>query len=242
MPVEGLHEDFPKRDAFQHLRGDHPGAQAIIQVVGGIGQFIGHIADLGLEVAAQFGVKGAGIGNIVFRFVLDHALAHFPGQVQAGEFRVALFEFGDDAQGLFVVVKAAEILHQFRQGVFAGVTEGRMTQVVRQADGFHQVFVGTQGAGNGAADLGHFQRVGQAGAEVIAFKIDEDLGLVFQPAEGSGMQHPVAVALEGRSGNPVRYPDRRGLSNPCCACHTAPGCDLRFLQVLDGYTIFILPK
>ena len=71
-----------------------------------------------------------------------------------------------------------------------------MTQVVRQADGLDQVFIGAQRPGDGAADLGHFQGVGQAGAVVIAFVVDEDLGLVFQAAEGGGMQDAVAVALE----------------------------------------------
>ena len=31
--------------------------------------------------------------------MLDHALAYLPGQVQPGEFRVALFQLGDDALG-----------------------------------------------------------------------------------------------------------------------------------------------
>ena len=72
-----------------------------------------------------------------------------------------------------------------------------MAQVVGQADGFDQVFVGAQGDGDGAPDLGHFQGVGQAGAVVIALVVDEHLGFVFQAAEGGGVQDAVAVALEG---------------------------------------------
>ena len=56
--------------------------------------------------------------------MLDHALAHFPGEVQAGEFGVTLFEFGDDAQRLFVVVEAAEVFHQAGKRNFAGMAEG----------------------------------------------------------------------------------------------------------------------
>ena len=77
------------------------------------------------------------------------------------------------------------------------MTKGRVTQVMRQADGFDQVFVGTQGARDRASDLGDFQGVRQAGAVVIAFIVDENLGLIFQAAEGSGVQDAVAVALEG---------------------------------------------
>ena len=75
--------------------------------------------------------------------------------------------------------------------------EGGVAQVVRQADGLDQVLVGAQRPGDGASDLRHLQRVGEAGAEVIAFVVDEHLRLVFQAAEGGGVQDAVAVALEG---------------------------------------------
>jgi Holliday junction resolvasome RuvABC endonuclease subunit len=38
--------------------------------------------------------------------------------------------------------------------------------------------------------------VGQAGAEQVALVVHEDLGLVFEPAEGRAMDDAVAVALE----------------------------------------------
>jgi hypothetical protein len=41
--------------------------------------------------------------------------------------------------------------------------------------------------------------VGEAGAKVIAFEIDENLGLVFQPAKGGGVQDAISVALKGRA-------------------------------------------
>jgi len=87
--------------------------------------------------------------------------------------------------------------HERVQGAFAGVAEGGMAQVMGQADGFGQVLVDRQGAGDGAADLGDLQRMRQAGAVVVALIVDEDLGLVLQAAEGSGVQDAVAVALEG---------------------------------------------
>ncbi len=192
----GLAQDLPQGDAIQHVRRDHAGAQAVVQVVGGVGQLVGHVGDLGLQVAAQVGVEVAGVRDIVLRLVLDHALAHLPGEVQPGEFRVALFQLGDDAQGLPVVVEAAVIPHQPGQSHLAGVTEGGMSQVMRQADRLDQVLVAAEGTGDGPADLGDFQRVGQAGAEVVAFVVDEDLGLVFQPPEGRGVQDAVPVALE----------------------------------------------
>ncbi len=77
--------------------------------------------------------------------------------------------------------------------------EGRVTQVVRQADAFHQVFIGTQGAGDRAGNLRYLQGVRQPGAVVIALVIDENLCLVLQPAEGGGVQDAVAITLERRA-------------------------------------------
>ncbi len=196
LPFVGLAQDLPECDAVQHVGRDHPGAQAIVQVVGGVGQLVRHVGDLGLEVAAQIGIEFTGVGDVILGLVLDHAFAHLPGQVQTREIPGSAFQLGDDAQGLAVVVEAAEIPHQPGQGHFAGVTEGGMSQVMRQADRLHKVFVAAQGAGQRPADLGDFQGMGETGAEVIAFVVDEDLGLVFQAAEGGGVQDPVPVALE----------------------------------------------
>src|SRR5690606_16483498 len=80
--------------------------------------------------------------------------------------------------------------------VLPGVAEGGVPQIVGQGDGFQQVLVEAQHAGDGAADLGNLQRVGEAGAEQVALVVDEDLGLVLQPAEGGAVDDTVAVALE----------------------------------------------
>ena len=91
--------------------------------------------------------------------------------------------------------------HALVEGVFAGVAERRMAEVVRQGDGLGQVFVEAELAGDGAADLGHFQGVRQAGAVVVVGLGDEHLRLVHQPAKGGGVDDAVAVALvEGAVG------------------------------------------
>src|SRR5918995_289734 len=72
-----------------------------------------------------------------------------------------------------------------------------MTKVVCQTDGLDQILVGAEGACQGPPDLCHLKGMGEARAEVIAFVIDEDLSLVFEPAEGRGMDNAVAVALKG---------------------------------------------
>ncbi len=109
-----------------------------------------------------------------------------------------------------------------------------MSQVVRQADRLDQVLVAAQGAGDGAADLGDLQGVGQAGAEVVAFVVDEDLGLVFQAPEGRGVQDPVPVALE--RGAVLRLVVQIGASLRVPAAHAIgrQALILDLLQLLTG--------
>jgi hypothetical protein len=61
--------------------------------------------------------------------------------------------------------------------------KGRVTQVVRQRDGFHQVFVQAQRPRDAAPELSHFERMRQARAEQVAFVVQEHLRLVDQAAE-----------------------------------------------------------
>ena len=58
-----------------------------------------------------------------------------------------------------------------------------------------------------AHDLGHLQRVGQPGAEMVALMGHEDLGLFLQPSESRGVDDAVAVAREGRAGAALRLGD-----------------------------------
>ncbi len=63
---------------------------------------------------------------------------------------------------------------------FSGVAKGRVTQVMGQADGLGQVLVQAQGAGNGAGDLRHLQRMGQPGAVQVPFRGQEYLVFCFR--------------------------------------------------------------
>ncbi len=75
-----------------------------------------------------------------------------------------------------------------------------------QANGFHQVFISTQGAGDGPADLGYFQSMGQPGTIIITFIINEYLGLIFQSAECGRMDDTIPVTSGNRSDKPVLLP------------------------------------
>ena len=82
--------------------------------------------------------------------------AHFHGQVQALPVPRQVVH---DAQALVVVAVVG--IEDFAERFFAGVAEGRVAEVVCQGDGLDQIFVQAQRAGDGAADLRDFQRMGQ---------------------------------------------------------------------------------
>ena len=83
---------------------------------------------------------------------------------------------------------------------FAGVTERRMAEVVRQRQRLGEVLVEAERAGERAGDLGDFQRVGEPGAVMVALVVDEDLRLVGEAPERGRVDDAVAIAAEGVAG------------------------------------------
>ena len=106
-----------------------------------------------------------------------------------------MYEIFDDAEALFVVFETAVIFHEAIEDGFAAMAESGMAEVVGEGDGFGEVFVEIEGAGDVAGDASDFDGVGEAGAEMIAGAIEENLGLIFEAAEGAGMNDAIAVAL-----------------------------------------------
>ena len=91
------------------------------------------------------------------------------------------------------------------EGLFAGVAEGWVADVVGECEGFSELLVQAKGSGDGAGDLGDFESVREAAAEVVTRKIaceaGEDLCFSGEAAEGACVQNAGAVAGEG---GPVR--------------------------------------
>ncbi len=85
------------------------------------------------------------------------------------------------------------------QNGFALVAERRMAEVVRERDGFGEVGVQPQRAGEVAGDGGDFNRVREPRAQMVAGAVEKNLRLVFESAEGARMDHAVAVALVMRA-------------------------------------------
>ena len=97
-------------------------------------------------------------------------------------------------------------------GVFAGVAEGRVADVVGEAGGGYDVAnvggmdgsqtvafddVESNGGAEGAPDATGFEAVGEARADVVALGQGEDLCFVLEAAEGGGEDDAVVIPLEG---------------------------------------------
>ena len=92
--------------------------------------------------------------------------------------------------------------------VFAGMSERGVAEIVAERDRLGEIVVEPQGAGERARDLRDLDRVGEAGAEMIALVIDEHLGLVGEAAKGGRVNDAVAVALEFAAGRRRRLGDQ----------------------------------
>src|ERR1051326_5306809 len=75
------------------------------------------------------------------------------------------------------------------------MTERRMSEVMGQGDGLRQILIQLQRSSDIAGNCGYLYRVRETSPQVIAGSVEEDLGFVFQPAKGPGMNDPVPVAL-----------------------------------------------
>ena len=95
-----------------------------------------------------------------------------------------------------VVVEAAVVGHAGVERVLAGMAERRVAEVVAERDRLGEIVVEPKRPGERAGDLRHLDRMGEAGAEMVALVMDEDLRLVGEAAEGGRMDDAVAVALE----------------------------------------------
>ena len=167
---------------------DQTGTQPVIKVVIVIGDFIGKVTDLrfqrGLLAFEKPFAQCAQLPGVFCRTVFDDSFAGFEAEIQSFERRVTLFEQIDDAQTLQVMFKAATIAHATMQRLLSGVAEGRVSEIMRQRDGFDQIFVQPQRPGDTATDLRYLQGVRQAGSEQVALVVDEDLRFVFETSKG----------------------------------------------------------
>jgi hypothetical protein len=98
------------------------------------------------------------------------------------------------------MVKAAGFLHRLFKRAFPGMTKGRVANIMGETQGLGQIFIQPQCTGNCAANLRHFNAVGEPNAEMIPIGGDKNLRLVAQSAKRDGMNNAIPVALKIASG------------------------------------------
>jgi hypothetical protein len=94
------------------------------------------------------------------------------------------------------MVEPAVFFHEVVEDIFAAMAERAVADIVREADGFGEVFVDAESARQRPSDSGHFDGVCQACPVVIGGTVDEHLRFVFEAAETATVQDAVTVALE----------------------------------------------
>ena len=82
-----------------------------------------------------------------------------------------------------------------RKRAFAGMAEGRMTQVMAQGNSLSQIFIQRQGPGDGSCDPGNLNGVGHAGAVMVTLRPQKHLGFVHQPAKRLAVNNSVRIPL-----------------------------------------------
>jgi hypothetical protein len=168
------------------------GGKAVLEIMPVVGDLVGNVCYLGLEGRARIGGT-VGVGKLPV--VLAESLKNLEGKVESALLGIALFQQLNDAQALGIVVEAAMILHEEVEHFLPGMTERRMAEVVSQRDRLGQVLVETEGAGNGPADGGHLDGVGQAGPVMVSGTVEEDLGLSVETAKGGAVDDAIPVPL-----------------------------------------------
>jgi hypothetical protein len=96
-----------------------------------------------------------------------------------------------------VVVKEISVLaHCDVVCFFAGMAEGRMTNIMNQSQGLDQIDVQAKLSRDGSGDLRDLNGVSQTIAKVIRVAAGKDLGFCLKTAERSGVNDAIPVALK----------------------------------------------
>ena len=85
--------------------------------------------------------------------------------------------------------------HGFVERILSGVPERRVGKVVGERNRLSQVFVEVQGASDRTCQLRDLHRMVSCGCETVALVVEEDLGLVHEPAKCAAAGDAVTVAL-----------------------------------------------
>ncbi len=153
-------------------------------------------------------------------FVFEQAIEGGACQVQAGIFQKFHFQLIERPQILRIALVPPGIhaLQTLVQCPFPHVAKGGMPDVVRQADGFHQIRVALEPQRDALGDLRDFQRMRQASAKEGIVHDPEDLRLALQAPERRAVNDARPIDLEGAT--PIVL-FRRGAQGDNARCRAA---------------------
>jgi hypothetical protein len=81
-----------------------------------------------------------------------------------------------------------------------------VAEIVREADGFHEVLVQGQRAGDRTRDLRDLERMREARPVEVALVVHENLRLVDEAAKRGGVNDTIAVSLKLAAQRGRRFP------------------------------------
>ena len=105
-----------------------------------------------------------------------------------------MFKKIDNAQALPVMLESPGM--ELVETELAGMAKGCMPQVMTQGNRLSQIFVEPKTDRHGPCDLRHLKHMGQPCPIMVSGRGEKNLGFMFQPPEGFGMDDPVPVALK----------------------------------------------
>ena len=188
----------PELDIIEIFEGNETGSQGIIRVVSVVSQTVCCIDDLRFQQRPP-GLGPFRIGRASPAAVLHKRLPDLPRQIQTGEVWIAGFQEVNSSQSIEVVVEPAFSAQTFVQRPFAGMTEGRMSEMLRLAMASVRSSLRCNRLRDRPADLGNFQRVCEAGSVMVVDVSGENLGFSHELAERFGVDDAVAIALKNRA-------------------------------------------
>jgi hypothetical protein len=197
-----------KRHREKMVELQQAGAEAVVDVVIIVRDIVGNGCHLRLEAGPGHQIRREltiGLGERPSRVrhravMLGEALQRLPAEIEAGCGADRALQPRQQPQRMRIVIKAARLPHRLLKRLLAGMAEGRVADIMREAKRLGEILVEAEHASDGAADLRHFDAVGQADAEMVPVGGDEDLRLVAEAAERNGMDDAIAIALESVAG------------------------------------------
>jgi len=210
------------------------GAQSVVDVVIHISYVVGNGGDLRLDPRPARQIQRPLSVEIRNRprkrcssarqrtVMLHQSFKRFPGEIETVERGVAMLERRQEPERVGVVIEAADRGGRGVERILPGMAERRVAEIVGEAQCLGEILIDGEHPRHRARNLGDFERMGKAGAVVIAFVLHEDLRLVLQAAKRGGMDNAVAIALVARSGRAFRLgmkPSAAPFGPRCIRCH-----------------------